>query len=327
VTASMLFINEAETREILTPLACLEIVEKVFTWHAKDRIAWPTPRMWRMNNAEFSAKYHIKGCILPEIPVFGVRVVGYHVRPDGSGTSDPDNTRYIFLQDPTTGRPLALVDEHWNYALRTTASAMVACKYMARKDSQVIGLIGVGNMGLTSLLELKELYDIREVRVTSRRPETRQAFAEKMRAETGLNVIAVETAEETVRGADIVVTGTTANRNIVMPGWLKKGSFIATLAANELHDGVYLEADKIVVDDWEQNQALPDVKALIERNVLTRERVYAEIHEIVAGTKPARESDDEIVLVRTEGLVTQDVAVAHWVYEQAVARGMGRRME
>lgn len=325
--ASVLYISKAETREILTPRDCLDIVEKVFHWHAQERIAWPTPRLWRMNNQEFSAKYHIKGCLLPEIPVFGVRLVGYHVRPDGSGTADGDNTRYVFLQDPATGRPLALVDEHWNYALRTTASAIVACKYLARRDSTVVGIVGVGNMGLTSLLQLKELYHIEEVRVTSRRPETRQAFAQLMRDKTGLNAIAVDSAEAAVRGADIVVTGTTANQNLVFPGWLKPGAFIATLAANEVHDDVYRQVDKIVVDDWEQNQALADVKGLVDRGALSRDRVYAEIHEIVSGAKAGRERDDETVLVRTEGLVTQDVAVAHWVYEQALARGMGRRME
>ncbi len=326
IGASLLYVSDEDARRLLTPKKCLEVVEQVYRWHASGQVEWPSPRMWRMNNAEFSAKYHVKGCLLPAIPVFGMRLVGYHVRPDGSGTADQDNMRYVMLQDPQTGRPLGLVDEHWNYALRTTASALVACKYLARPESKVIGLVGVGNMGYTALLGLRELFQIESVRVTSRRPETRAAFATKMRSETGLDVTAVHTPQEVVEGADIVVSCTTANRNLVFPGWLKPGSVIASLATNEIHDDVYREMDKIVFDDWEQNRSLTDIKRLVDTGILTPDRIYADIAGIVSGARPGRESDDERILVRTEGLVTQDVALAYFVYQEATKNGMGTRL-
>lgn len=316
------FVSEKATRQLLTAKACLEIVEQCFRWQADGKVKLPSPPVWRLKENELGAYYHVKGCLLSEIPVFGVRIVGYRVREDGSGTADSDNTRFILLQDPPTGRPLALVDEHWNYALRTTASAIVATKYLARPESSAIGIIGVGNMGYTALLHLREFFDISEVRVTSRRPESRESFAERMRSELQLPIRAVDTAEAAVEGADIVVVGTTAKRNLIFPNWLKEGATVVSLSSFEMSEGVYPEFDKVVVDDWEGLKHIADIRELVESGILSDASIHGQISDVVSGQTVGRESPAERILIRTEGMVSHDIAVAHWVYEQALANGM-----
>lgn len=316
------FVSEKTTRELLTPKACLEVVERCFRWQAEGKVSLPSPPVWRLREGPMGAYYHVKGCILTEIPVFGVRIVGYRVREDGTGTADKDNTRLILLQDPLTSRPLALVDEHWNYALRTTASAIVGVKYLSNPGSNSVGLVGVGSMGYASLLQLSELLDIQEVRVTSRRPESRESFAERMRAELNLNVCPVDTVEAAIGDADIAVVCTTAKRNLVFPGYIKKGATVVSLSSFDIAEGVYGEFDKIVVDDWEGLKHVADIKGLVTKGVLTDNSIHGQLSDIVTHRKAGREDADERILIRTEGLVSQDVAVAHWVYEQALQAGL-----
>ncbi|MBI4280336.1 MAG: ornithine cyclodeaminase family protein [Armatimonadetes bacterium] len=318
-----LYITAEETRRLVSPREVLNIVEEVFRWHAAGQIVWPQPRMFRMQVPQFSGRYHVKACCLLPLGVTGVRVVGYHVAEDGSGTSLLDNTRYVILNDPKTGRPLAIVDEHWNYSMRTSASACVATKSLLPPAPKVLGLVGVGAIGRTALLGMNELFPLREVRVTSRRPESREGFAQEMSTALGLRVVAVATPEEAVRGADAVFTGTTAGKTLVKTEWVGAGTVVCTLGSREVEESFYRAADKVIVDDWEQNRHLPEMADMIKRGAFSDDEVYAEIADIVSGKKPGRSSPQERILVRTEGLVTQDVAVAYHTYLKAKEVGAG----
>src|SRR5262249_56259065 len=114
-----------------------------------------------------------------------------------------DNTRLIILSDPRSGAPLAIVDEHWSYAIRSAAAATLACKWVGPSNAKVLGLVGVGTMGLNALRCLLTLYRFEEIRCTSRRPETRAAFAAHWSKQLGIPVVAKDSVEDVVRGADI----------------------------------------------------------------------------------------------------------------------------
>src|SRR5687768_3151981 len=131
-----LYLSDADVRSLLDVRAVLDVVEETFRWAHAGRVRWPEPRLIRMSVEEPArAKYHVKGASLPEIGVSGVRVVGYRVFPDGSGTSRDDNMRYVLLHDPVSGEPLAIVDEHTSYGVRSAASGVVAATYLANPDS------------------------------------------------------------------------------------------------------------------------------------------------------------------------------------------------
>src|SRR5262249_60483740 len=119
-----------------------------------------------------------------------------------------DNTRLIILSDPRSCAPLAIVDEHWSYAIRSAAAATLACKWVGPTKAKVLGLVGVGTMGLNALRCLLTLYRFDEIRCTSQRPETRAAFAAHWSKQLGIPVLPKNTVEEVVRGADIAVGGT-----------------------------------------------------------------------------------------------------------------------
>ena len=115
-----LYLSDTDVRELLDVRAVLDVVEETFRWAHQGRIDWPEPRLFRLNLSEpAEAKYHVKSAALPELGVAGVRVVGYRIFPDGSGTSRDDNMRYVLLHDPVSGQPLAIVDEHTSYGVRS----------------------------------------------------------------------------------------------------------------------------------------------------------------------------------------------------------------
>jgi ornithine cyclodeaminase len=178
-------------------------------------------------------------------------------------------------------------------------------------------------MGLNALRCLLTLYKFEEIRCTSRRPETRAAFAAEWSKQLGIRVLAKDSVEDVVRGADIAVGGTTSGDIVSREPWLKPGCTFISLARRELDPAGWSKMDKVVIDSWEFNMLQREFKRMVESGLFSRDRLHAEIQEMVAGTKSGRERDDERILIHTTGLVSQDVALAHFLYRRALEQGRG----
>jgi ornithine cyclodeaminase len=285
----------------------------------------PHPSVLAYEVPEPSSRFRLKVATIPAIPVSGVRVTRWAAEGGpGAGSGGPYNTRFVVLSDPRTGFPLAVIDEHWTYNLRTSAAGMAAVRLLARPESRVVGLVGAGQIATTCAEMVSRMFRLQEVRVTSRRPETRQAFAARMSEQLGVRFEARDTVEETVRDADIVITASSANAVLIHDiGWLAPGSTICGLGTGEVSAQVYNAADKAIVSDYEVVQELPDVRGLLASGQVARETIWSDVAEIVAGSKTGRTSPDERIFVRAGGLVSQDVALCHLVYTRALERGLG----
>jgi ornithine cyclodeaminase len=178
-------------------------------------------------------------------------------------------------------------------------------------------------MGTGMMRCLLTMYRFEEIRVTSRRPETRAGFAAKWTKTLGIPVRAHDRIEDVVRGADIAVGGTTSSDIMTREAWVKPGAVFISLARREFEPHGWARMDKVVVDSWEMNYRMPFFRRMVDDGVFTRAQLHGEIHEVVAGTKPGREHADERILVHTTGLVSQDIAIAYYVFEQAKAKGLG----
>jgi alanine dehydrogenase len=320
----VLFVPYADTPDLLSVEDAMRVCEDVYRMHARGSVVWSHPQSFKLDVADgFNNHWHVKSCFLKDVPTTGVRIYNYYDDGVRNTVGGLDNTRYIVLSNPRTGEPMAIVDEHWSYAIRSTAAATIACKWLGPRNPKILGLVGIGTMGTNALRCLVTMYKFEEVRCTSRRPETRTAFAEKWSRELGINVVPKDSIEEVVRGADIAVGGTTSGDIVAREPWLKPGSTFISLARRELDPAGWAKLDKVVIDDWNFNMLQREFKKMVEAGQFTREQLYAEIHELVAGQKTGRERDDERILIHTTGLVSQDVALAHFLYEQALARGKG----
>ena len=262
---------------------------------------------------------------VPE-PVSGVKVVGDFVDNYKSGL--PSEMAMVLLFDPDTGAPRAVVDATVLTEARTGALTAIGAQHLARPDSKILGHIGARGTAWWNVVLLDELFDFDEIRVTSRRRESYEPFAQQLSETLGKQVTPVATAEEALAGADIMVEASrlTEPQPLLRTEWVTPGTFVVpygTVSALELD---LLDAiDKVVVDDWGQANAGPygALRPHLDAGLLTREGVHAELGDIVAGNAAGRETADERILFWHRGLSTTDVAIGRLLLAEAEQRDIG----
>src|SRR5205823_7347549 len=281
-TGGVLFVPYQETLGLLGVEDALRVCEEVYGMHARGSVVWSSPPSFKLDVAEgFHNHWHVKSALLKEIPTTGVRLYNYYDDGVRNTVGDLGCTRYIVLSDPHSGEPVAIVDEHWSYAIRSAAAATLACKWLGPSNTRTLGLVGVGTMGTNSLRCLCTMYKFEEIRCTSRRGETRAAFARKWSQALGIAVVPMDSVEAVVRGADIVVGGTTSGEVVTREPWLKPGSTFISLARRELDPAGWSKMDKVVIDSWEFNMLQREFKRAVEMGLFSGEQLHADIQELV----------------------------------------------
>jgi alanine dehydrogenase len=320
----VLFVSHADCQKLLTVEETMRICEDVFLMHARGSVLPPIPPAFKLDNEdEFHNHWHVKGVLLKEVPITGVRLYNYYDDGVTNTVGRLDCNRYVVLSDPRTGHALAFVDEHLSYGWRSSAAAVVPLKWVGPVAPKILGLIGVGSMcrGVLQCLASRHKFD--EVRVTSRRPESRESFARTWSEKLGVKVRAYDNNEEVARGSDIIVGGTTSADVMIRESWVKPGAVVISLARQQFELSGFAKMDKVIVDDWELNMRNHYFKKMVDEGLFSQAQLHADIPQLVAGIRSGRERPDERILVHTTGFVSQDIAISHWIYEQAKARGMG----
>ncbi|WP_377811431.1 ornithine cyclodeaminase family protein (plasmid) [Azospirillum sp. A29] len=281
---------------------------------------------------ESSTKGHfnvLRGVVKP-LGVAGVKVVGDFV--DNYRRGLPSEMAVLNLFDPETGMPKAFIDATGITEMRTGAVTALGAKHLARKDSRILGHIGARGTAYWNVRLLDRLFDFDEIRVHSRRPESRNGFAERLSRDLGKPVVATEDWESCVRGADIVVEASRLPEPapLLKTGWIAKGALVVpygTMSAVELSLTDIM--DKMVVDDWGQcRKGLPfgALRAHVDSGRLSEENLHAELGQIVAGLRPGRENDGETILFWHRGLSLSDIALGHALLEKAARLGVGQTL-
>ena len=234
----------------------------------------------------------------------GIKMVTFY--PNNAGTELPTHMAVIALFDPKTGEPLALMDGRYITEMRTAAVSAVATDALASKDAKVLTLLGAGVQAHAHLEVLPHVRQFEEVRIWNHHPEKARAFAEKH----GLKAMELE---EAVRGADVVVTATSAREPILKGEWLKPGAHVNAVGASrpdwrELDDAAMRNV--VIVDSYEgaRNEA-GDV-------ILSGATTFAELGEILNGTKTVERGATTIF--KSLGMAVEDVAAAKLVYDAAL---------
>jgi ornithine cyclodeaminase/alanine dehydrogenase-like protein (mu-crystallin family) len=247
--------------------------------------------------------------------VAGFRLVSH----SGSDEQSTSSTRFIVLVEAESSLPLAIVDEGWSYAQRTVASVVMASKHLANDGASTLALIGAGRLATSALEYYSRLFRLGEVRVVSRRPETRGRLAERASEQYGLRATPTDSAEQAARGADLVLTCTNSGRALLEEPWIGPGAVVAALDSSEPGPELAEQADLFVVDSREQLQ-----KELVEQfGPEAPSWVDATVGEVVSKQHPGRTSAAQRVLIITEGMASQDIALAYLAYQRAVERQVG----
>ena len=279
---------------------------------------------------ESSSKGHfnvLRGYVKP-LGFAGVKIVGDFV--DNYKRGLPSEMALLNLFDPQTGMPLAVIDATSITDMRTGAVTALGARHLARRNSRVLGHIGARGTAYWNVRLLDHLFGFDEIRVHSRRPESRDAFAARLTRDLGKPVVAVDDWERCVRDADIVVEASRLPEPtpLLRTAWISRGALVVpygTMSAVELSLTDIM--DKVVVDDWGQcRKGLPfgALRVHVDSDRLREDNLHAELGEIVAGRKPGRERDDETNLFWHRGLSTTDIALGAALLAKAKREGVGQ---
>jgi ornithine cyclodeaminase len=270
----------------------------------------------------------LRGYVAP-LRLAGVKVVGDYV--DNYQQGLPSEMGLLNLFDPTTGRPVAVVDAAGLTDMRTGAVTALGARHLARRDSRVLGHIGARGTAYWNVRLLAHLFDFDEIRVHSRRRESQDAFVARLSRDLGRPVRAVDDWESCVRDADIVVEASRLEQPtpLLKTAWIKPGACVVpygTMSAVELSLTDIM--DKLVVDDWGQCKTgkLGSLRAHVEAGKLSEQTLYAELGEIVAGRKPGRERAEETILLWHRGLSLSDIALGAAMLDKAASLGIGQTL-
>jgi len=319
-----LVLTRDDVASVLTIEDCTRAVEKAFRIHGEGGTSPPGV----LGVSGHDGGFHIKAGVLElNRPYFAAKV-NANFPQNAQRFGLPLIQGVIVLCDAENGYPLALMDSIEITIQRTGAATAVAARYLARPDSRLITICGCGNQGRISLRALSSLFTFAEVFAYDLNGDAAQLFASEMAAETTLNINAVDKLEAAIRQSDIVVTCTPANQFFLRRDWVQPGTFIAAVGADnenkqELEPQLLAES-RVVVDILDQASTIGDLHHAIAAGLMTREQVYAELGEIVAGRKTGRASPGEIVVFDSTGMALQDVVVAAAVYEESLKRQLGQ---
>jgi alanine dehydrogenase len=272
----------------------------------------------------------LRGWIGGAVNLAGVKVVSDYYRNYELGL--PSELATLLLLDPMTGAPRAIIDATRLTEMRTGAMSAIGAKFLAKRQSRVLANIGARGSSYWNCRLIARLFDLDEIRIHSRRPESREALGARLRQALApsIRIVITDDWESAVRDADIVVEASRLIRPepLLKTGWLKPGALVmpyGTMSAVE--DDLTDRMDKILMDDWGQRFG---TKGALRRHVdsgrLTDETFYGELCEIVVGAKPGRESDQETILFWHRGLSLSDIALGHAMLDKARRLSIGQRL-
>jgi len=324
-----LLLQERDLKEILTMDKVIEAVEKGFREEGNGRSQMPSKSY--LYYGRHNGDLRCMPSYLEESDISAVKVVNVH--PENQCKYGlPTVMATVLLVDTHNGMLKSVMGGTWLTAMRTGAASGVATKYLARKNSSVVGMVGAGVQARTQLMALKEvLPELERVRVNDLRKDTMNTFAEVMGSILDLDVIPVESVKDTVRGADVVVATVPTREPLIRGEWIDDGTHILGIGADapgkeEFFPDIWSRA-KVVVDDWKQASHSGDINVAISQGLITRRDIWAELGEIVAGKKEGRTSEEEVTLFDSTGIAVEDAVTADLAYREAVGRGLGKELD
>lgn len=318
-----LLLTRREVAALLSLDDCIAAVENAFRLYGEGKTSPPGILGVHAHDGGF----HIKAGLLEVGRNYFVAKTNANFPQNVQRFGLPTIQGVIILCDAENGYPLALMDSIEITILRTGAATAVAAKYLARPESNVVTICGCGNQGRIQLRALAKILSLECLYAFDQDVRFARQFADEMSSELRLTAQAVSDLKSAVRDSDVCVTCTSAKEYFLKKEYVKPGMFIAGVGADnsekqELDPQLFVSS-KIVTDILEQCATIGDLHHALQAGLVTKEKVHAELGEVVAGKKAGRTSQEEITIFDSTGMALQDAAAAAVVYEKAISAGKG----
>ncbi|HXG64657.1 MAG TPA: ornithine cyclodeaminase family protein [Blastocatellia bacterium] len=313
-----LLLTEQQVTELLDINMAMEAVEEAL----RDQAEGAATNRPRYRVAMPASQLHVMAAGDRRLGVYGLKAY----------TASRKGARFlVLLYESETGDLLATIEGDRLGQMRTGAATGVATKYMARAGADTVGIFGTGWQAESQLMAVCAVRPIKFVKAYSRKAERREAFAAKMSALLGVEVVPVATPEEAARDQAILITITTAREPVLKGEWVAPGAHINAAGSNflsrsEIDVETIRRASVVAVDSIEQSRMeAGDLLPAIERGVISWEAM-TELGRIIAGQTPVRRSDEDITVFKSNGIALEDISTALRVYNLARQRGIGQEI-
>jgi ornithine cyclodeaminase len=322
-----LLVGQADVPALLPMPECIEAMCEALSALARGEAVLPLRQIVRLPAGGFLGSMP---AALGPAGVFGVKALS--VFHSNEGTPFDSHQGAVLLFEAEHGRLLALVDATSVTAIRTAAVSAVATRALAREEAGELALLGTGVQARTHLEAIRLVRPLRRVRAWSRDPERVRAFAERESRAWGLEVVAAESAEAAVRGADVVCTVTSSCEPVLRGEWLARGAHVnvvgaATPECREV-DTWAVARSRVFVDRRESAlREAGDLMIPLREGEIGDAHGFTELGEVLVGRAAGRRSPEEVTLFKSLGLAIEDVAAAQVVHRNAERMGMGTRID
>jgi ornithine cyclodeaminase len=321
----ILILDSAQIRELLPMADCIELMSDALSALARDEVHQPLRTIIRPPNARglLGLMSAYRG---GERGAFGLKAICVFPQNPAQGKDAHQGAVMLFSRE--TGELLSLMNASEITAIRTAAVSAVATRLLAREDAHELAIIGAGVQARTHLAALACVRSLERVRVAARNVEHSRRLVEEIQRDVSFPIEAVETNEQAVRGADLIVTATSSLEPVLKREWISAGAHINAIGTHSPGsreiDGATMAAAKIFVDRRESalNES-GDYLLAAKEGVIGPENIIGEIGELLTGKKSGRASAREITLFKSLGLAIEDVACAEYLYQEAKAQEVG----
>lgn len=318
-----LIFNRSDIQSLMSLTEHIEIVEKAFRLYAEGNILKPDLLHFDSDEGEF----HVKagGVKFPKT-YFGLKSNGGFFQ-NKSKYGLPNIQGLILLHDGDNGFPLAIFESGDITIKRTGAATAVATKYLALKNAEVATICGCGIQGRIQLESILQVRNIKKVFAYDSNEDIMQKFVNEMRLKHKIDILNTHDLKQAIKESQICISCTPSKKAFIKEDYLHDGLFIAAVGADSPEkqelDPRITASQKVVADILDQCVNVGEIHHAIEKGMMTKEQVYAELGDIIIGKKHARISDEEIIIYDATGTALQDVAASAYIYEKAVKQNIG----
>ena len=311
-------IGEETVKKYLTPENVIDCVEKTWRWYGEGKVIMPNKITTDMSELGVPGWFNSMPAYIGPMDVAGIKLVGGYEGNRALGL--PYIKANVMITDSRTGILRALISGDYINDMRTGAQPAIMTKLLASK-TDVVTFIGTGLMAYTSLLCMSKVLDMKEIRLCDISDEAKDRFIARF-PNAPFKFVKCASNEEGCRGADVIITVTNANANLVEEPWVKKGALVMTMGSfRETSFDVVRKADKIAVDQVGQSLHRGNVKELAEMGEITADSFDIIIPDVLAGKAQARTNPDDRIYAQIIGTGMLDVALGGLVLEKMAAAG------
>jgi ornithine cyclodeaminase len=323
----MLILNQSDVERLLPMPTCVELMDATFRALANGETILPLRTILRVPT---SNAFAVMPGYINTPPTIGAKIIT--VFPGNHGTAFDAHQGAVLLFDPNNGSLTAILDATSITTIRTAACSGVATRVLAKKNASTLAILGAGVQGHSHLDAMCAVRPIETLRVWSRNKTHAEVLAKIGRDKHGLDAAATDSAEEAVRGAEVVCTTTAASEPVLYGDWLAEGAHVNAVGVSQPHarelDAQTVIRSRLYGDRRESVLKEPgDIIIPLTDGDITPDHIVGEIGEVLIGRVVGRRNDSEITLFKSLGLAVEDLASASHVYAEAVRTNTGTRVD